>query len=58
MISLSSQVAKIVNKMILNRILPKIDSHLRPNQNGFGPGKSTTSHILSLRRLIEEVKKK
>ena len=55
-INLSSQVAKIVNKMILNRILPKIDSHLRPNQNGFRPGKSTTTHILALRRLIEEVK--
>ena len=42
--------------MILNRILPKIDSHLRPNQNGFRPGRSTTTHILALRRLIEGVK--
>ena len=51
--SLSSQVAKIVNKMILN----KIDSHLRPSQKGFRPGKSTAIHIFALRRLIEEVKK-
>ena len=44
--------------MIPNRKLPKIDSQLRPNQNGFRPGKSTTIHILALRRLIEEVKKR
>ena len=49
--SLSSQVAKIVNKMIMNRMLPKIDSHLRPNQNSFRPGKPTTTHIFALRRL-------
>ena len=30
-ISLSSMVAKLVNKMILNRVQPKIDKHLRPN---------------------------
>ena len=43
--------------MILNRILPKIDCHLRTNQNGFRSGKSTTTHIVALRRMIEEVKK-
>ena len=42
--------------MLLNRIRPKIDLELRPNQNGFRPGKSTTTHILALRRLIEGVK--
>ena len=55
-ISLSSLVTKVVNKMILYRIQPKIDKHLRPNQNGFRPGRSTTAHILALRRLIEGVK--
>ena len=54
-ISLSSIVAQFVNKMILNRIQPKLDQHLRPNQNGFRPGRSTTAHILALRRLIEGV---
>ena len=54
-ISLSSIVARFVNKMILNRIQPKLDQHLRPNQNGFRPGRSTTAHILELRRLIEGV---
>jgi len=47
-ISLSSIVAKFVNKMILNRIQPKLDQHLRANQNGFRPGRTTTAaHILA-----------
>ena len=54
-ISLSSVVAKVVNKMILNRLQTKLEDKLRPNQNGFRPGRSTTSHILALRRLIEGV---
>ena len=55
-ITLMSIMAKLVNKMILNRIQEKLDPHLRPNQNGFRPKRSTTSHILALRRLIEGVK--
>ena len=56
-ISLTSIAAKITNKMMLNRIQPQLDPHLRPNQNGFRPGRTTTSHILALRRIIEEVKR-
>ena len=55
-IALSSIAAKTTNKLILNRIRPQIDKHLRPNQNGFRPGRSTTAHILALRRIIEGVK--
>ena len=55
-IALSSVPAKLANRMILNRIRPAIDPLLRPNQNGFRPGRSTVSHILALRRLIEGVK--
>ena len=44
--------------MILNRIHPKVDPHLRSNQNRFRPGRSTTAHILALRRLLEGVKEK
>ena len=55
-ISLSSTFAKLINKMLLKRIQPKLDPHLRPNQNGFRPKRSTTAHILALRRLIEGVK--
>ena len=53
-IMLSSVAAKITNRMILNRIQTKIDEHLRPNQNGFRPGRSTAQHTLALRRLILE----
>ena len=55
-ISLSSIVAKTFNRLILNRIRPKIDHHLRRNQNGFRVGRTTVGHILALRRLIEGVK--
>ena len=55
-ISLNAIASKLVNRMILNRIQPILDPHLRPNQNGFRPGRSTTSQILALRRLIEGVK--
>ncbi|XP_072039500.1 uncharacterized protein [Amphiura filiformis] len=55
-ISLTSIVAKIYNRMILNRIRPEIDKHLRTNQNEFRVGRTTVGHILALRRLIKEVK--
>ena len=57
-ISLSATSAENVNKLILNRIRPVLDQHLRNNQNGFRPGRSSTTHILALRRLIEEVRSK
>ena len=40
----------------LNRIQPLINHLLRINQNGLRPGRSTTTHILALRRLIEGIK--
>ena len=52
-ISLSSLVAKSLNRMVLNRLKPEIESILRRNQNGFRPGRSTVQQILVLRRLIE-----
>ena len=54
---ISAIAAKMTNKMLLNRILPAIDPHLRPNQNGFRPGRTTAAHILALRRIIESAKK-
>ena len=42
--------------MILNRIRPHLDYHLRKNQNGFRNGRTTTSEILAFRRLTEGVK--
>ena len=57
-IALTSLVAKMINRMILNRIRPVIDTLLRGNQSGFRPGRSTTNQVLALRRIIEGVKKK
>ena len=57
-ISLTSTAAKIFNKMILLRIRPEIERVLRNNQNGFRPGRNTTSQVLSLRRLIEGINEK
>ena len=42
--------------MILKRIRPHLDCYLRKNKNGFRSGRTTTSQILALRRLIEGVK--
>ena len=53
---ISSAISKVINRMTLNCIQPAIDEHLRPNQNGFRPNRSTSSHILALRRIIEGVK--
>jgi len=41
--------------MLLNRLRPHIDDLLRTNQNGFREGRSTISHVLALRRIIEEI---
>ncbi|KAL5260700.1 hypothetical protein ACHWQZ_G010752 [Mnemiopsis leidyi] len=57
-ISLTSIVSKTLNRMLLNRIKPRLEEVLRNNQNGFRPGRSTTSHILALRRIIEGAKAK
>ena len=54
-ISLLSIAAKLYNKLILNRLRPKIEPIFRKNQNGFRPGRSTLGQILTLRRIIEEI---
>ena len=56
-ISLTCVMAKLFNKLVLNRIKDPIDPHLRSSQNGFRKGKSTVGQILALRRLIKEMKR-
>ena len=56
-ITLTSIAAKIYNSLLRNRIEPKIDNILRKNQNGFRRNRSTTSQILTIRRILEGVKK-
>ena len=57
-IALSSVVSKTLNRMILNRLKPHLEPLLRINQNGFRDGRSTTSHILALRRILEGARSK
>ena len=52
-IVLMSIPAKLYNRILLSRIRNALDSHLRNNQNGFRPHRSTTQHVLALRRLIK-----
>ena len=47
-LSLSQIASKIYNRLILNSIRPVID--------GFRPGRSTSSHLLALRRILEELR--
>ena len=49
--------AKVYNKLLLNRIVPALDPLLRKNQNGFRRGRSTIAQILSIRRILEEMRK-
>ena len=57
-ITLTSIAAKIYNALLRNRIAPKIDNILRKNQNGFRRDRSTTSQILTIRRILVSVRAK
>ena len=57
-ITLTSITAKIYNALLRNRVEPKIDNILRKNQNGFRRNRSTTSQILTIRRILEGVRAK
>ena len=57
-VALTSVVGKTLNRMILNRIRPFLERILRHNQNGFRAGRSTTSHIRALRRILEGARDK
>lgn len=56
-ISQTCVIAKIHNRMILNRIQSGIDPHLKENQNGFWERRTTLAQILALQRIIQEVKR-
>ena len=57
-ITLISIAAKIYKALLRNRIEPKIDNILRKNQNGFRRNRSTTSQILTIRKILEGVQAK
>ena len=47
-ITLTCISATIYNLMLLNKIIPLIDTLLRKNQNGFSTNRSTTGQILTI----------
>ena len=57
-ITLTSIAAKIYNALLRNRIELQIDNILRKNQTGFRRNRSTTSQILTIRRILEGVRAK
>ena len=57
-ITLTSIAAKIYNALLRNRIESKIDNILRKNQNGFRRNTSTNSQVLTIRRILEDVRAK
>ena len=57
-ITRTSIAAKIYNALLRNRIETKIDNILWKNQNGFRRNSSTTSQILTIRRILEGVRAK
>ena len=57
-ITLTSIAAKIYNAWLRNLIEPKIDNILRKNQHRFRRNRSTTSQILTIRRILEGVRAK
>ena len=57
-ITLTSIAGKIYNTLLRNHIETQIDNILRKNQNGFRRNRSTTSQILTIRRILEGVRAK
>ena len=55
-ISLTCIMAKLCNRLILNRIREVLDLKLRKNQNGFRTKRTTVSQVLAIQRIIEGVK--
>ncbi|KAL1448639.1 hypothetical protein WDU94_001908 [Cyamophila willieti] len=53
-ISLLCHLFKVMERMVLNRILPEIDEKLIPQQSGFRPGRSCCGQILNLTQHIED----
>ena len=53
-ISLLCHTYKLLERMILNRLLPILDEKLIPEQAGFRPGRSCTGQILKLTQHIED----
>jgi hypothetical protein len=56
-IALMCACAKLYNSLLRNRLSDQLDNVLRGNQNGFRKLRSTTQHVLAVRRLFEEIQR-
>ena len=54
-IAIEDILAKLYNVLLSNRLMPTLVPILRPNQNGFLPLRCGAQHVLTLRRIIEEI---
>ena len=57
-ITLAFIAAKMYNTQLRNRIEPKIDNIVRKIQNRFRRNRSTTTQILTIRRILKDVRVK
>ncbi|CUG86690.1 Hypothetical protein, putative, partial [Bodo saltans] len=53
-IALMATLAKLFDRVLLNRLSPIITGHLRNEQNGFLPHRSTMQHAAALATIIED----
>lgn len=53
-ITLLNAIQKILASLILHRISPAIEAHLRREQAGFRPNRSCVDHINTIRMIIEQ----
>ena len=53
-ISLLSHLYKLLERLLLNRIAPIIETHFVEEQAGFRPGKSTIGQLLNITQHIED----
>jgi len=53
-ISLLNSIMKVLAMIILERISPIVNQHIRNEQAGFRPGRSCTDHINTVRIIIEQ----
>jgi hypothetical protein len=54
-IALMSYIAKLYDRLLLNRLVPHIEPHLRTEQNGFRRRRNTLHHAMALQLVIDHL---
>ena len=55
-ITLYPIISKVFSKIIHTRLAAALDEHIRQDQASFGPGRSCSEHIFTLREILEQSK--